>query len=84
MIRLPGVCNHNPESTVLAHARFKNTGMGLKEPDLFGAFSCSSCHDVIDGRRKYIELSREHVQLMFAMGVFRTQKYWLEKGLIKV
>jgi hypothetical protein len=31
MIRLPGICNHNSETTVLAHVRLAGvSGMGIK------------------------------------------------------
>ena len=51
MVRIPGVCNGNPETTVLAHIRRGNVaGMGQKPPDLCGVWACSSCHDAMDGR----------------------------------
>jgi len=50
-LRIPGVCNFNPETTILAHIRRGGVaGMGQKPPDLVGVWSCSDCHDVIDGR----------------------------------
>lgn len=52
-VRLPGICNHNPETVVLAHYRLAGMcGTGIKPSDLLGAFACSSCHDCIDGRTK--------------------------------
>lgn len=37
-IRLPGICNHNPATTVLAHYRLSGTcGMGMKPNNLQGA-----------------------------------------------
>ncbi len=52
-LTIPGVCNGNPETTVLCHsnALADGKGMGLKAPDTAAAFGCSSCHDVLDGRR---------------------------------
>ena len=50
MLRLPGICNHNPETTVLAHIRNQWFGAGSKPPDICAIFACSSCHDAIDGR----------------------------------
>lgn len=47
-IRIPGVCNHNNETVVLCH--LGGAGMGTKNDDMFGAFGCSACHDVVDGR----------------------------------
>lgn len=50
-IRIPGVCNGDPETTVLAHYRMAGIcGTGQKPPDECGAWACSSCHDVVDGR----------------------------------
>jgi hypothetical protein len=81
-VRIYGVCNHNPETTVLAH--LNGGGMGMKHPDIFGAWCCSSCHDVIDGRVKIPDVEPDIIQLWFYEGVFRTQKKLLESGLIKI
>lgn len=71
-VRLPDVCNHNPETTVLAHYRMIGiSGFGLKPPDWLGAFACSNCHDAID-RRRFMDLERDYVRLAHAEGVFRT------------
>ena len=79
-VRIPGVCNRNPETTVLAH--LNGGGMGMKHPDLFGAFACSACHDEIDRRTRLecYEVSR----LCHLEGIIRTQSIWLKEGLIKV
>ena len=46
-------CNHNCETTVLAHIRLGfNAGIGQKPPDHHALFACSDCHDAIDGRTK--------------------------------
>lgn len=81
MVRIPGVCSHNPATTVLAH--INGGGMGTKTSDLFGAFACSSCHDVIDGRhRERGGFTAEQVELMHRQGVQRTQQWWLDNGLV--
>lgn len=50
-LRLEGVCNHDPETTVLAHiVRKGHSTMGGKPHDLSAVHACSACHDVIDGR----------------------------------
>lgn len=51
-LRIPGVCNWNPETTVLCHSPFLESGrgMGLKAPDEEACFGCSACHDVLDRR----------------------------------
>ena len=50
-VRIPGVCNFDPATTVLAHIRRGGVaGVGQKPPDLCGVHACSSCHDALDGR----------------------------------
>lgn len=50
LVRLP-CCNHDPDTTVLAHIRRSGiAGMGQKPPDVCGVWACSACHDAIDGR----------------------------------
>ena len=53
-IRIPGICTHNPEQTVLAHYRIGGLcGTGMKPHDLIGADACAACHDAVDGRRPH-------------------------------
>lgn len=51
-VRIPGACNFNPETTVLAHLPCGQKGMGMKGFDTVAVYACSACHDVLDGRRK--------------------------------
>ncbi|MGY6088709.1 phage protein [Avibacterium paragallinarum] len=72
-VRLPGICNFNPETVVLAHYRMAGiNGVGQKPDDIFGAWACSSCHDAADFRVK-TSYSRDELRLALAEGVFRTQ-----------
>ena len=80
LVRIPDVCNHDPETTVLAH--LNGAGMGRKQDDMFGAFCCSACHDCLDGRVKS-EYSRNDIRLMHLDGIMRTQQWWLDNGYIK-
>lgn len=71
-IRLPGVCNGNPETTVLCHYRLSGiSGIGKKSPDWMGAWGCSDCHRVVDGQTRS-QFEREELKLYLAEGVFRT------------
>ena len=71
-VRLPGVCNHNSETVVLAHIRMPGvSGTGLKADDLLGAWACSACHDAID-RRAHTDLDRDYVRLAHLEGMVRT------------
>ena len=78
-VRIPGVCNHNPETVVLAH--HGGGGMGTKHPDLIGAWACSACHDEIDGRT--IMADPDWVKKLFLDGIIRTQIILIKEGKIK-
>lgn len=82
-VRIPGICNHNPETVVLAHYRLAGTcGTGIKPSDLLGAFACSSCHDAIDGRTK-TDLTHDELRLAHAEGVMRTLVILEKTGLVQ-
>lgn len=49
-VRIPGTCNFNPETTVLAHLPCGQKGIGMKGLDTVAVYACSACHDAIDGR----------------------------------
>ena len=52
-VRIPGYCNGNPETSVLAHYRLAGTcGTGCKPDDTQGAIACSACHDSLMAERK--------------------------------
>lgn len=78
-VRLPGICNHNPETVVLAHFRMAGmNGVGMKPDDMFGAWACSACHDEIDRRTRKLEY--DFVRLAHAEGVMRTQLILKSEG----
>jgi hypothetical protein len=78
-VRLVGICNFNPETTVLAHVRLIGiSGMGMKVPcDLLGAWACSACHAYCDSHHD------AETNAAFAEGVFRTQNILWREGLIR-
>ncbi|MCL2899772.1 DUF1364 domain-containing protein [Brenneria tiliae] len=81
-VRIPGICNHNPETTVLAHYRLSGTcGTGIKPADIQGAWACSACHDEIDRRTRYTDA--ETARLFHAEGVMRTQAILIDEEKIK-
>lgn len=79
-IRIPGVCNHDPETSVLAHYRL-GTGIGQKPPDVMAAIACSACHDAVD-RRAHLELEYEFVRHAHAEGCLRTLELWAREGRV--
>ena len=49
-MRLPGICNGNPETTVWCHLNGGafGKGMGQKAHDILGFHGCSDCHRYLD------------------------------------
>ena len=67
------------ETVVLAH--LNGGGMGAKCLDIHGAYSCHSCHDILDGRVQS-DYSSEFLLLSHLMGMKRTQQILVSKGLM--
>lgn len=85
-MRIPGVCNCDTDTTVLAHSNFlaDGKGMGLKAPDTAACYACSSCHDVLDGRRvRPPGITAEHIEGVFYSAVEKTHVVLRKKGLIE-
>ena len=81
-IRIPGVCNRNPETVVFCHD--DGGGVGGKASDVFGAYGCSSCHDVVDGRVQLTVPTKLIKEKYFNEAIKRTQQILINKGLLKV
>ena len=81
-VRIPGICNFNRETTVLAHYRLSGLcGTGIKPLDLIGAWACSDCHDVLDGRRS-LNWNKDELRLMHLEGMCRTIAALHKRGLL--
>lgn len=77
-LRFPG-CNHNPETTVLAHVPCGVRGMSIKGHDSIAVFSCSACHDVLD-RAGNAAIDWQQV----IRAIAETQMAWVRMGLITI
>lgn len=77
-VRIAGICNGNPETTVLAHVRLIGiSGFGIKSPDILGAWSCSSCHAYADSHHD------AETNAAFAEGVYRTLNILWREGVLR-
>jgi hypothetical protein len=77
-VRIPNCCNGNPETVVLAH--LCGGGTGHKTHDVHGAYTCSACHDLIDGRAPRGLWTASELKLMHLEGVIRTQDILISEG----
>lgn len=88
LVRIPGVCNRDPETVVFAH--LNGGGLAMKHPDTEGAYCCSACHDVLDGRvppvgyvgKTELQYTKEELTLWFHEGAVRTRRKLIDKELI--
>jgi len=81
MVQVPGVCNGNPETVVLAHRN--GAGMACKADDTDAAYACSECHEWLDGGYVRYGITRLERDACHEQGIFRTRLLLVEQGLIK-
>ena len=84
-IRYVAGCNFDPATTCWAHSNSlaAGKGVGLKSLTLLGAYACSNCHDIYDGRRQRPEgMSLNDVRLGFYEGHERSLVILERKGLL--
>lgn len=88
-MQVVGVCNHQPETVILAHLRWiGDCGTGIKPTDLQAVFACSECNRWTDSptpaeaadRARY-EAERNFYALR---AMVRTQLRLVAKGIISV
>ncbi len=80
-VRIPGYCNFDNDTTILAHVN--GGGMGMKNLDIEASYCCSTCHDVLDGRIKTAWTDQE-IKLWFFESAMRTRKILIDKKLILI
>lgn len=76
-LRLVGICNFNPETTVAAHVGVRR-GMGIKCGDNMIVYACSNCHAAIDSS------GREEYACDKLRALEETQEKLIDKGLIEI
>lgn len=81
-VRVPGICNSDPATTVLAH--LNGSGTGTKASDHEAAYACSDCHAWLDGGYVQERVGRGTRDLYHLQGVIRTQRILIDQGLLSV
>ncbi|MBO2578150.1 DUF1364 family protein [Shewanella algae] len=80
-LRLPGICNHDPQTVVFAHIG-RRRGIGIKCADYFGVYACDACHSEIDRRTRIMDT--EHLEAEKLRALEETQERLFEAGLIQI
>lgn len=81
--QIVGVCNGNPETTVLCHLPDESHGMGHKADDISAAYGCVACHDAIDGRPSN-PWDRDAKDWYMRRAMVRTWRRMVETGVVKI
>jgi hypothetical protein len=82
-VRIPSICNGNPETVVFAHVNGIRFGHGFGKKTKFGAYCCSECHSCLDGRiPRPAGMTYEQAKLAHYEGVIETLNKLVEKGLL--
>lgn len=85
MVRIPGICNRDPDTTIAAHYRLAGMcGVGVKPLDVLSAHACSDCHDAIDSRTGTEDYTRAELRLMHAEATLRTIDKLVREGRIQI
>lgn len=84
MLRLPAVCNFNPDTVVAAHIRTAGVGIGRKPSDLCTIRCCSACHDVLDGRVMAKHITDGELAQYTLEALCRQLEQYVREGLVNV
>ncbi len=80
-LRLPGHCNRDPSTSVLAHLPYGGRGVGLKASDDHAVIACSGCHDALDARA-LPRLSELEILESMVRAMAETKAVWRAEGLV--
>ena len=84
-VNVVGICNYNPETTVLAHIQLKgHGGMSTKPSDMMACYACSECHDFLDNRNHTKSIEQEFKTDYQLSALAKTHERLIDKGLIIV
>lgn len=75
-LRLVGVCNFNPDTTVAAHVGIRR-GMACKAGDNMVVFACYDCHNAIESNRTMYSEDK-------LRALEETQEILIDKGLMVI
>lgn len=81
-LQFPGICNGDPETTVLAHIHDDGFGKGIKADDISGVHACGACHMALDEHRTGLEPADLEKAIRIALQC--TVRRLIDMGLVVV
>jgi Protein of unknown function (DUF1364) len=73
-------CNFDPTTTILAHIRRNNPGIGRKPSDWIAVHCCSACHRAIDQVTN--EYTREEIDSALLYALCRQLQWYVSKEIL--
>lgn len=83
-IRIPGICNHDPETTVSCHVHDDSFGMARKADDTSTFHGCSACHAFLDTGAWLGRFTEAEMLRMILRAVLRTIRARVKLGAIRI
>lgn len=79
-----GLANPDGNQICLAHSNALKHGRGIghKSRDVYGAYLCMTCHDMVDGRAG--DLTKGEKREMHRQAWCLTMEWWIENGYVRV
>lgn len=83
-MEVPGVCCHDPSTTVSAHVHDETFGAGIKADDCSTIHACLRCHNWLDRSEWLGKMGVEGVLRIIIRAIQRTIRYRVLHGFIQI
>lgn len=83
-LQIPGICNHDPATTVSCHVRDESFGMGVKADDQSTFHGCSACHRFWDTGAYLGKMSEADMLRLVLRAIQRTMRNRIERGFMRI
>ncbi len=83
-IRIPGGCNHDPETTVSCHVHDDSFGMAQKADDSSTFHGCAACHSFLDTGAWLGKFTEAQMLRMILRAILRTLRNRIDRGFLPV
>ena len=77
-------CTGGGETSVMCHLPSVGKGMGFKSPDWWAVIGCWTCHDLLDGRKRAEDVTKEDLQKAQLRALYHTLSMLIDEGLVQL
>lgn len=80
-VRIPGICNRDDTTTVLAHLKGWGWCGSIKPPDICAVHACVECHNEID--RRTSRLTSAEVDVYVHRALCEQLCWYVDEGILQ-